>query len=363
LIRRFIERRRARAAAALLPLKRSLLGPNRMIGVDVGSAEGMQPHWRAYEGLIDFYCFEPHQASFDKLTAAHAGHPERGKFHVLPVGLSGAGGERTLHMLNAPTGSSLYPIDVGSEFVSERDTYIYPLRETRIQTRRLDEVMDESHVDAIDIIKLDVQGAEYEILAGLSDARRHKLLLAEVEVNVCGGVSRNFSPYRGAPTWTAIDEWFAASGMRLLDISVARSHRARDGDDDAYQRNVFDVYRNSTTLSAHVWELDVVYVRDWRALIEARDAPGARKLAVALCGYRFFSEAYFMIERCEAAGLFKPDEAAGIKRDIRGWHDALRRPWHGRGAGWKAVRRILRATGASQLLRWKQYMWFDYPNG
>jgi len=363
LIRRLIERRRARAAAALLPLKRSLLGPNRMIGVDVGSAEGMQPHWRAYQGLIDFYCFEPHQASFDKLTAAHAGHPERGKFHVLPVGLSGAGGERTLHMLNAPTGSSLYPIDVGSEFVSERDSYIYPLRETRIQTRRLDEVMDEAGVDAIDIIKLDVQGAEYEILAGLSEARRQRLLLAEVEVNICGGVSRNFSPYRGAPTWTAIDEWFAASGMRLLDISVARSHRARDGDDDAYQRNVFDVYRNSTTLSAHVWELDVVYVRDWHALIEARDAPGARKLAVALCGYRFFSEAYFMIERCEAAGLFGPEEAGGIKRDILGWHGALRRPWHGRGSGWSAVRRLLRATGASQLLRWKQYMWFDYPNG
>jgi len=84
---------------------------------------------------------------------------------------------------------------------------------------------------------------------------------------------------------------------------------------------------------------------------------------VALCGYRFFSEAYFMIERCEAAGLFGPEEAGGIKRDILGWHGALRRPWHGRGSGWSAVRRLLRATGASQLLRWKQYMWFDYPNG
>ena len=334
-----------------------------MVGVDVGSAEGMQPHWRAYEGLVDFYCFEPHEASYERLTAAFAGHPERGKFHVLPVGLSGAGGERTLHLLNSPTGSSLFPIDAGSEFVSEHDRYIYPLRETRIETRRLDEVMDEAGVGSIDLIKLDVQGAEHEILAGLSEARRRKLLLAEVEVNICGGVSRNFSPYRGAPTWCAIDQWFAGSGMRLLDISVARAHRGRDGDSDAYQREVFGVHRNSTTLSAHVWEADVVYVRDWREIIEARDGAAARKLAVALCGYRFFSEAYFLIERCEAAGIYAGAEAASIKRSVLAWHGAVRRPWHGRGAMWNAVRRALRMTGVSQLLRWKQYMWFDYPNG
>ena len=80
------------------------------------------------------------------------------------------------------------------------------------------------------------------------------------------------------------------------------------------------------TLSAHAWEADVVYVRDWRALVEALGtAPEARKLAVALCGYRFFSEAYFVIEKCEAAGLFG---ARG-----RAESDVISSPGIGRGAG------------------------------
>jgi FkbM family methyltransferase len=347
----------------LLPVKRTMLGAEAMIGVDVGSAEGMQPHWRAYEGLLDFYCFEPHEASFKKLTESFSGHPWREKLHVMPIGLSGTGGERTLYMLNSPTGSSLYPINTASEFVSAEDDYIYPVRETTIQTRRLEDVLDEAGVDNVDIIKLDVQGAELEILQGLGDARRRNLLLAEVEVNISGGVSSNLSTYKGAPSWTKIDEMLAADGMRLLDLSVARSYRSRNGDDDWYQRKIFDVYRNSPTLSAHVWEADVVYVRDWRKLLSDRNASAVRKLAIALCGYRFFGEAYFIIERCEEAGMFDTATAAVIKHAIIDWHHAGRNPWHGRGALWSYLRRGMRMTGMSQLLRWKQYMWFDYPNG
>ena len=362
MIRRFIERRRSRTAAALMPVKRDLLGAQRMVAIDVGSAGGLQPHWRALEGLVDFYCFEPHRDSFEKLTAAFAAHPASDRFHVIPAGLSGTGGRRTLYMLNSPTGSSLYPIAVESEFVNENDSYIFPVTETEVDTRRLDEVLDAAQVP-VDVIKLDVQGAELEILQGLGTARRRNLLLVEAEVNISGGISRNFSPYLGAPTWREIDEMLVADGMRLLDLSVSRAYRARDGDSDAYQREIFDVYRNSPSLAAHAWEADVVYVRDWRALVDRGDSAGIRKLAVALCAYRFFSEAYFIVEKGEAAGVFDRDAAAAVQRSIVAWHRAGRSPWHGRGRLWGLLRRGMRATGMSQLLRWKQYMWFDYPNG
>jgi FkbM family methyltransferase len=364
LIRRgIVEWRRARVAAALLPLKRAMLGPETMVGVDVGSAGGLQPHWRAFEGLVEFYCFEPHDESFKKLTALFAAHPSSQKFHVMRTGLSGTGGERTLYMLNTSTGSSLCPINTGSEYVSAGDRYIYPIREAGIQTRRLADVLDDAAVRNVDIIKLDVQGAELEILKGLGDVRRKNLLLAEVEVNICGGISRNFSPYEGAPTWLQIEEMLIADGMRLLDISAARAYRARDGDSDWYQREVFDVYRNSPSLSAHIWEVDVVYVRDWRTLVAGRDAAAIRKLAIALCGYRFFSEAYFILERSAEAGIFDPATATALKKNIVDWHRAGRSLWHGRQSLWNYFRRGMRSTGMSQLLRWKQYMWFDYPNG
>jgi FkbM family methyltransferase len=363
LIRRIIQRRKRKIEAELLSVKLGILGASPMVGVDVGSALGLQPHWRAYDGVVEFYLFEPHRESFEALKRAFASHPHADKFHIVPEALSGTGGERVLHMLNCPTGSSLYPINSDSEFASPDDPYIYPVREARIQTRRLSEVLDESGVARVDIVKLDVQGAELEILQGLDEQRRKSLLLVEAEVNIGGGISLNFSPYRGAPTWTQIDELLIAAGMRLLDISVARSYRPHGGDEDWYQREVFGVYANSPSLSAHAWEADVVYVRDWRVLVASGDVAAIRKLALALCGYRFFSEAYFIIEKAEERGVLDAATAATIKSNIVAWHKVRRRFWHRRGALARWLRRVLRATGMSQLLRWKQYMWFDYPNG
>lgn len=363
MIRRFVQQRRKAKEAALLPVKKAILGAVPMVGVDVGSAEGLQPHWYSYEGIVEFYLFEPHQESYEKLNTLFASSIHSNLFHVLPVGLSEVGGERTLYMLNCPTGSSLYPVNLASEFASPDNSYIYPILEAIIQTRRLDDVLNEQNVANVDIIKLDVQGGELEVLKGLGATRRKHLLLAEVEINISTGVTNNIGPYEEGPTWEQIDELLTAEGMRLLDVSVARNYRAKNGDGDWYQREIFDVYENSPSLSARTWEVDAVYVRDWRQLVAYGDAASIRKLAVALCGYRFFSEAYFMIEKAEEAGLFVEDAATEIKLNIVAWHSAGRHFWQGRGIFWRMLRRALRVTRVSQLLRWKQYMWFDYPNG
>jgi FkbM family methyltransferase len=362
IIRRIIEQRRINKETSLLPTKLSILDGARMVGVDVGSAGGLQPHWRSYDGVLDFYLFEPHKESFQRLTELFSASAHAAKYHVLQVGLSGTGGERILFMLNCPTGSSLYPVNPASEFASPSNTYIHPIRQVQIQTRQLSDVLDEVKVDSVDIIKLDVQGAELEILQGMGD-RRKNLLLAEVEVNISSGVTDNIGPYLGGPTWGQIDEILTAEGMRLLDVSIARAYCSKNGDSDWYQRGVFKVYENTPSLAARVFEADVVYVRDWRQLIANKDVTSIRKLVVALGGYRFFSEAYFMVEKAEAAGLFDAASADKIKRDIVTWHHAWRQPWHGRGALWRIFRRAMRMTGMSQLMRWKQYMWFDYPNG
>lgn len=363
MIRSLVDRYRKRKEASLLPVKKAILGSQQMIGIDVGSAGGLQPHWRAFEGVVDFFLFEPHQDSYEKLKAHFSSSPYMQRFHILPIGLSESGGERTLYKLNCPTGSSLYPVNELSEFSDPDNSYVYPLTEERIQTRNLDDVLNEKNVSKADIIKLDVQGAELEILRGLGTSRMKNLLLAEVEVNISTGVEKNIGPYAGAPSWGEIDHVMASSGMRLLDVSVAREYRSKAGDSDWYQRNIFDVYTNTTSLSARVWEADVVYVRDWRQLVAEKDGGAIRKLIVALCGYRFFSEAYFTVEQSEKAGIFDAAAASEIKLNIVEWHRARRHFWHGRGLVPSAFRRILRTLRISQMLRWKQYMWFEYPNG
>jgi FkbM family methyltransferase len=363
MLRRFIEKNRRAKEVSLLPVKNAILGSEHMVGVDVGSAGGLQPHWRSYEGVVEFYLFEPHLESYEKLRVLFSTSPYAKLFHILPIGLSEFGGERTLYMLNCPTGSSLYPINTESEFASPDNSYVYPIRELSIQTDCLSDVLDKEKVDQIDIIKLDIQGAELEVLRGLGATKRQHLLLAEIEVNISSGVTNNIGPYKGGPTWGEIDQLLTGDGMQLMDLSVARGYRPKAGDSDWYQRKIFDVYENSPSLSARAWEVDAVYVRDWRQLVAKKDAAAIRKLAVALCGYRFFSEAYFMIEKAEEAGIFGADAAREIKRSIMVWHRAGRQFWHSRGTFWSMIRSALRVMRVSQLVRWKQYMWFDYPNG
>jgi FkbM family methyltransferase len=345
-------------------IQKKILGNQGMVGLDIGAAEGLQPYWNEYVGAVELYLFEPHLENAARLKELHSGTSHANMFHVLPIGLAGRTGKRTLHVLNTPTGSSLYPIDPESEFVDPGNAYIFPMREAAIEVRNISEVLDEIRLPKVDLIKLDVQGAELEILSGLDEERRKHLLLVEAEVNISGGINRNLSPYKGAPSWAAIDAYCAEAGMRLLNFNTARAYRAKNGDNDYYQREMFDVFTNSPGNSAHVWEADVVYVRDYRSLIESRDAAGLRRLMVALGGYRYFGEAVFIVDEAEKAAVFDQREAEAIRSGLRDWHrTSVRRPWHGRGWGWSMARRLLRRLKCSQLLRWQQYLWHEYPNG
>lgn len=355
---------RRRHAKQRVALQRRILGGERMVGIDVGAAEGMQPHWWAYEGAVDMYLFEPHEESAQKLLRLYERSPYRSMFHVIRTALAGATGERTFYMLNVPTGSSLYPIDPASEFAGEGNRYIYPIRETQVRVQRTAEALDQNNISRVDLAKVDVQGAELEILKGLDEARLAQLMLVEAEVNIVGGITRGRSPYIGAPTWAELDAFLVERGMRLLDVSITRQHRARDGDSDWYQREVFNVYTNSPGVSAMSWEADVVYVRDYNELIKRGDAAGVRRLVVALGGYRFFSEAYYIVEEAQKRGLLTGPESEEIHAAIRDWHRLTARRWsHSRNALWRIARSILARLGFSQLRRWKQYMWFEYPSG
>ncbi len=190
---------RRRHAAERIRLQRLILGSADLFGIDVGAAEGLQPHWWAFEGVARMYLFEPHEESANKLRALYATSPYERMFHVIPVGLGATSGIRDFYMLNAPTGSSLYPIDPSSEFAGPDNRYVHPIRTAKVQVRRLSEVLDEHGVPRVDIAKLDVQGAELEVLQGLDDRRFASLVLVEAEVNISGGISKTTSPYVGVP--------------------------------------------------------------------------------------------------------------------------------------------------------------------
>ncbi|ACL59735.1 FkbM family methyltransferase [Methylobacterium nodulans] len=99
-----------------------------------------------------------------------------------------------------------------------RENADFPMEERRVPQRRLADVLAD-HGRPFGLIKLDVQGAEVEVLRGLGDR------LAEVEVILMELSLLDYN--RGAPLVAAVLSDLTAMGFVLFDI--VEEHRYRDG--------------------------------------------------------------------------------------------------------------------------------------
>jgi FkbM family methyltransferase len=270
--------------------------------------------------------------------------------------LSESGGPRTFYRTNEPTGSSILPPNKAVIGPYAGEKYFFPCTESTIETRRLEDVLTEHGEPVLDLIKLDIQGAELEVLRGLGESRLSSLLLVEAEVGLHGA-------YVGQGTFGEIDKLLRDHGMDCYDVRVARTYLRRDGRIDGYQDEIFDVFSNSPTLSARAWEFDVVYIRSLDAILATKAPSAVRKSIVAYCGYNFFAEAYELAERAEKLNVLTRAEADQIRQTIVAWHrDLSRRFYDAPRPFFNLVRRFLSRRHWGQLSRWSQYLWTEYPN-
>lgn len=137
---------------------------------DVGANIG-QTAWEfvRYFPTAQIYCFEPSEPSFKILKQRYGG-----KVHCIQKALGAAVEARALHV----------------QELSERNTFVadgsddlrYDAPET-VQVTTVDSFCAEQEIDAIDILKMDVQGWEGEVLRGASrmmEANRVRFVFAEV---------------------------------------------------------------------------------------------------------------------------------------------------------------------------------------
>lgn len=324
--------------ASPTPYIQCLLGEETMVAADVGAAGWLPPHWENLEGGLHFLFFEPHPGSYQKLVqrVQQSAHPSM--ISVMQTALSGSGGARTLHLLNTPTGSSLLPVNMDSEFVDREDKYIFPITETEVDTRSLGDVLQEQKSN-LHMLKLDVQGAELEILEGMGEARRQDLVMVESEVNMAHG-----GGHLGCPQFNDLKEILNATDMRLYDVRTVHTYRKNHGYKFWFHENVFGVYHNSPSISGRIWEFDVMYFKDYRTLMNRQDIPQLRRLLVALCAYWHFSEAHFIVEKCQQEGLFDSDTANALLDAILQWHNkCAKQVWYATGGAAKWMRAVIGA--------------------
>lgn len=157
--------------------------------------------------------FDADEAECERLNRASS----NARFY--PLCLSSALGEAELHVTRAAHSSSLYPpakaVARWKSGLDERNTfrtadYFEVVEVRRVRTTTLAAWADDHGVSDIDFIKLDVQGAELDVLRGAGELLRQAVGM-EVEVE--------FVPlYEGQPLFADIDGFARKQGFEFFDF-------------------------------------------------------------------------------------------------------------------------------------------------
>jgi FkbM family methyltransferase len=342
------------------PFMRALVGEQRLVAVDVGAAKGILPHWQTLDGTALIYQIEPRSSACEELVQINnlGKHPDL--YRVLCAAVAGGNGLRTLYVSQVETGTSLFYPDIAAApdagaYVSLE--YFFPITEQTIHTQTLDTLLDNSDERQVDLIKLDIQGAELEALQGLGRRRLDDLLAVEVEV----GLS---NIYKEAGDFHRIQEFMKDGQFELFDVRVARSRLPAGGSDSYYQTRIFSVYSNSPTVSARAWEFDAVYFRKRSKVLETRDPDKIRRMLACYLTYNFFAEAYSMVEESEKMQILSPQLSVQLRELVVKIHREREfQPWLADTKFWNFVRRIGMRVAPRSSPRWCQYMYQNYPSG
>jgi FkbM family methyltransferase len=191
----------------------------KLIVVDVGCRWGFAEKFTQSQEQFHIYGFDPDPQECQLLSERYAGQPVT----VVPLGLAGHPGERTLYVTQQPACSSLLEPD-------PELTGHYPalqcastVSQVQVQTVTLDDWAAENGVGAIDHIKVDTQGTELEILKGGAKALQQARSL-EIEVE--------FNPiYLGQPVFSDVDQYLRSQGFVLWKLTN-HVHYSWDGSTD-----------------------------------------------------------------------------------------------------------------------------------
>ncbi len=201
------------------------------------------------QGLARVTGFEPDPAEYDRLCA------EKKDFHTWLPYFLGDGEPATFHVARYPGCSSLYHADSGiidlftAIGASPPDGNFYVKHTEKVTTRRLDDVEE---CPSVDFLKIDVQGAELDILRHGTDTLGDVLVLQ---------TETEFVPlYEGQPLFGDIQVFLRDQGFlfhKFIDVCGRAFRPFR--------------FQNPYKAFSQVLWADAIFVRDFTALDRLSD--------------------------------------------------------------------------------------------
>lgn len=194
----------------LAALARKLPADLQIVLADVGSAGGIHKRWEPVRRHVKTALFDP----FDPQT-------DTAQDRYFPYALARGAGNATLHVTRRETMTSM--LKPNSEFLSrfwDKPDHTQIKSSLAVQTDSLDHLMAESGM-SLDVIKIDVQGFEYEVLMGAATCLNQSIFLAEIEVSF-------FERYVGLRPFEDIVDLMRGHGFELIDIGRIKRYRYRN---------------------------------------------------------------------------------------------------------------------------------------
>jgi FkbM family methyltransferase len=196
-------------------LIKKILKDIKIIALDVGAQGGFNSDnffSKKYNLFFEEILVEPIKSEADKLES---------KF-IIKKGLWSKKEKRKLYILDNRLGSSsMYePNELNFDLhdIEQEDFGNYNVtRTTEIECDTIDNQLSELNIKNLDYLKIDTQGAEFEILKGLGSYRP---LLLKIEVQF-------FSMYKDVPSWHKLISYLSDLNYVLIDLKDIGSHSSR----------------------------------------------------------------------------------------------------------------------------------------
>jgi FkbM family methyltransferase len=188
---------------------------DRLCVVDVGARLGYEPHWEVFRDQIRLLGFEP-----DPVECEVINRQVKPKGHeCFPVALHQGRGRRDFYITQSPACCGFYKADQSfvSRFPDQKNVSV--IRVSQMETCDLDSFAREKGIESVDFMKLDVEGAELDVLKGAASFLKSCVFGLSVEFMFTRW-------HEGRPVFREIDEYLAGLGFSLHDAQLFRHARS-----------------------------------------------------------------------------------------------------------------------------------------
>jgi FkbM family methyltransferase len=178
----------------------------RCVVVDAGARYGLHPTWADLRGVAEFHMFEMDKVEADRLAAKYKADAN---IRIYPVALYSS--DTTLKFTVTEHQALNSVFETNSELLQQHDYMtrdFTPTAVREVEARSLDSLFRGQDVH---FVKLDVEGAEYDVLQGSGDMLERSVLGLRAEVLFA-------EVYKGAALFGDLNKYMIDRGFELLNL-------------------------------------------------------------------------------------------------------------------------------------------------